>query len=134
MYGISLLPIVIATVLSVLLGTVWYSKQLFGAVWAREAGIDSATLSEQKLRTLAANALQHFVSIYILAHILLLAEAFPGVTAFTGGVWVAILVAAAGMSPVIFEKKSVTYFFVTTGYTVVIILLATMIIIRWPWA
>ena len=134
MYGISLLPIVIATVLSVLIGAVWYSKQLFGAIWAHEAGVDVSTLGEQKVRTLAASALQQFVSVYILAHIILIADAFPGVTAFTGGVWVAILVAAAGMSPVIFEKKSVTYFLVTTGYTVVTIVVSTLVISRWPWA
>jgi|GEM_PF-2669090 len=134
MYGISLPPIIIATILSVLIGAVWYSKQCFGAIWAREAGVDVSSLNEQKIRTLVASALQHFVGIYILAHILLIADAFPGVTAFTGGIWVAILVAAVGMSPVIFEKKSVTYFFVTTGYTVVTIVLATLIIIRWPWA
>lgn len=134
MYGVSLLPIFVATIAAVLIGAVWYTKQVFGAIWAREAGLDVATLGEQKVRTLAASALQQFVGFYILAHILLIADAFPGVTAFTGGAWVAILIAAAGMSPVIFEKKSITYFFVTTGYTVLVTLLATLIIIRWPWA
>lgn len=134
MYGVSLFPILVASVASTLVGAIWYSKQVFGTMWAREAGLDVGTLQEQKIRTLAATLLQQFVVFYILAHIILIADAFPGVTAFTGGVWVAILIAAAGMSTVIFEKKTITYFFVTTGYTVVVTLLATLIIIRWPWA
>lgn len=134
MYGVSLLPIFVASIASVLVGAVWYSKQVFGTVWAREAGLDGSAQEDQKIRTLAAVLLQQFVGFYILAHILLIADAFPGVTAFTGGIWVAILIAAAGMSPVIMEKKTITYFFITTGYTVVVTLLATLIIIRWPWA
>ncbi len=134
MYGVSLFPIFVASVASALVGAVWYSKQVFGTMWAREAGLDVATLQEQKIRTLAAALLQQFVGFYILAHIILISDAFPGVTAFTGGAWVAILLAAAGMNPLIFEKKSITYFFITTGYTVVVTLLATLIIIRWPWS
>jgi hypothetical protein len=136
MFEISLVPVVVATVVAILIGMAWYSQKVFGAVWAKEADISPASQgeSENMGKQVLSGAIQNFVIIYILAHFLLLAEAYPGADALIGAVWMAILVAATHVGSVIWERKSLTYFAINAGYLAVIIIVSALILTRWPWA
>ena len=136
MFEVSLVPVIVATIVAMLLGMAWYSQKMFGAVWAREAGVDmnAEGASEGMGKQVLSGAIQNFVIIYILAHFLLLAEAYPGADAMLGAAWMVILVAATHVGAVIWERKSLTYFSINAGYLVVMIIVASLILTRWPWA
>lgn len=136
MFEISLVPVIVATVVAVLIGMAWYSRKAFGVVWAKEAGLDARAGNgdENMGKQILSGAIQNFVIIYILAHFLLLAEAYPGADPLIGAAWMAILVAAAHIGAVIWERKSLTYFAINAGYLAVVIIVAALILTRWPWA
>ena len=136
MFEVSLVPVIVATVVAMLIGMAWYSQKVFGVVWAKEAGLDPNTQdgNDGMGKQVLSGAIQNFVIIYILAHFLLLAEAYPGADAMLGAAWMAILVAATHVGAVIWERKSLTYFAINAGYLAVIIIVASLILTRWPWA
>lgn len=136
MFDISLVPVCVSTIVAMGVGAVWYSPAVFGAVWMKEAGItESDTASRDALwRMVLASAIQNFVIVYILAHLLLLADAYVGTSELVLGVWVVILVAATQLGSVIWENKSLTYFSINAGYLSAVLLLATLIMTEWPWA
>ncbi len=136
MFEVSLVPVIVATVVAMLIGMAWYSQKMFGAIWAREAGVHPNTQegSDNMGKQVLSGAIQNFVIIYILAHFLLLAEAYPGADAMIGAAWMAILVAATHVGAVIWERKSLTYFAINAGYLAVMIIVSALILTRWPWA
>lgn len=137
MFDISLVPVFVATLVAMVIGMVWYSPQVFGMVWMKEGNIDvlpSDGSSDAAWKQVLVAAIQNFVIIYILAHFLMLADAYPGMNVLIAGVWVAILVAAVQLGSVIWEKKSLSYFGITTGYTATVLLVASVILSKWPWA
>ena len=137
MFDVSLVPVFVATIAAMAIGMVWYSPQVFGVAWEKEAKIPSDA-KDDSLDTLwkmiLVALLQNFIIIYILSHFLLIADAYPGVNVLVAGVWMAILVAATQLGSVIWEKKSLVYLGINAGYLVTVLLIATVIISKWPWA
>lgn len=135
MFDISLVPVTISTILAMVIGAVWYSPKVFGVAWMKETKISPESGDTDAMwRMVLAAAIQNFVTIYILAHFLLLADAYTGTSELVAGVWMSILVSATHLGAIIWEKKSLTYFSINTGYIVVVILISTLILTRWPWA
>ncbi len=137
MFDISLFPVLVATIVAMAIGMVWYSPKIFGTVWTQEGHIvseSSVSTNDAAWKQILIAAIQNFIIIYILAHFLLLADAYPGMNVLTAGVWMAILVAATQLSTVIWEKKSLTYFAITAGYVVTVLLVSSVILTKWPWA
>jgi hypothetical protein len=138
MFDISLAPVLVATLASVVVGMVWYSHACFGAVWAREAKMSHLDAEIEKLddahKRVIASLLQNFVIIYLLAHIMLLADAYRGLPPHMAVVWVLIIILASHSGSVIWEKRSLTYFAINAGYMATTLLLASVIIVIWPWS
>jgi hypothetical protein len=138
MFDISFAPIFVATLATLIVGMAWYSKALFGVLWAREAQMprlnESTETFEDALKRIAASLLQHFIIIYMLAHIMLLAQAYSGIPPHMAVVWVLIIILASHVGSVIWEKRSLTYFAINAGYMATTLLMASVIITLWPWS
>lgn len=137
MIEVNLIAIIAATVVTMAIATIWYSPSVFGKQWMKDAGITEDDIAAQKKgmwkRFLAAFVAQ-FIVLYILAHLLVIADAFDGsTTAIGASIWVTILVAATSMGAVIWEKKSLRYLFINVGYTAVTLIGGGTIIFYWPW-
>jgi hypothetical protein len=136
MFEISLAPIFVSTVAAIAVGMVWYSKALFGEVWMREAHLlgTHAPQGSDMVKASVAAALQNFIMIYMLAHIMFIAEAYGKVPPYNAAAWVIILMVASHAGVVIWEQRSLSYYAITTGYLAVVLALACAIITLWPWA
>jgi hypothetical protein len=135
MFDVSLVPVLVSTVVAVFIGMVWYSERMFGHAWMREADIDASGMNGDGAgKAILAGVFQNFVIVYILSHILLIAEAYPNAGPLFGAMWASILVGATQLGAVIWERRSLTYYMINTGYLIIVILAASLILTMWPWA
>ncbi len=131
----SLIPVVVATIASGVLGAVWYSDKLFGVAWRRESGVSAVPETmEQVTKAIVTQLLQLFVMLFILSNMLELATQSAVVTERTVTAWAVVLVAAVGIGPVVWEKKSPTYYLINASYSTLVLVIGMLIITKWPWA
>jgi hypothetical protein len=70
------IAIAAATVASMIVGTVWYSKSVFGTVWMHLAGLDNPKLKPSVVGPMVTAVLGSLLTAYILAHLSYMAHAF----------------------------------------------------------
>jgi len=68
--------IVLAVVAAMVIGFIWYSKSVFGAVWMQLAGLDEAKMKKKMLGGMLSAVIGSLLTAYILAHVTFLAHAF----------------------------------------------------------
>lgn len=124
---INYLAVMIATIVTMLLGFLWYSPVLFGNAWVKLIGLKKEEMSGGPL-TYVLTALTALGGCYLLALLLTL----PNERTIAAGVTIGLIIGLSisvkiGMN-YLFEKKSLPLFFVTIGYHLVTYLLAGIII------
>jgi hypothetical protein len=135
MFDVPLFPVLVATVAVMTLGFIWYSPKVFGTLWMKESGVSSRTGGDEPMgKLIAMGALQNFLIVFLLAHFLTLGDREGGVTTASLTVWIALLIAASHLGSVIWERRSFSYYAITVGYLALSILLASAIVLNWPWA
>jgi hypothetical protein len=111
---IDLLTVIIAAILNMLIGFVWYSKWVFGAAWMKLHNMKPET-KNQKM-SLAYAGLISLVIAYFLAFF----EAYLGVTTVTDGMFVGFcmwlgFVATTQISSVVWCKTPFKLFLIDTS-------------------
>ncbi|HSX14170.1 MAG TPA: DUF1761 domain-containing protein [Chlamydiales bacterium] len=110
------LVIVIATVLNMAIGFIWYSKWLFGPVWKK-----FTKHAEKDLRCNSKTMILGFIVSFMIAFFLFIFESALQVTSVTDGMIVGFLlwlgfVATTQMSTFIWNKMPFRLFLVHTGF------------------
>lgn len=129
------LAIVVSALLSLALGSIWYSPLVFGKHWQRAAGLTDADLELSRfslMRSLIVGFLGNLIVLYVIATLLRVAE----VTEMARGTLALILIGLFGASVasmVVWEKKGLMYFFIHVGYGVLVVLVGITILSLWPW-
>ncbi len=130
---VNYLAVLLATVSSMIVGWIWYSKSVFGAAWMKSAG-----LTEEKLRKggwapmVWAFALS-LLTAYVLAHVIFLANQFFDNSflqdALSTAFWVWLgFVATRLLMHSVFELRSAKFSVITLGNEFVTIMLMGLII------
>ncbi|HSX17131.1 MAG TPA: DUF1761 domain-containing protein [Patescibacteria group bacterium] len=92
------LAVVLATVAAVVVGTIWYSKTVFGTVWMHLAGLSEGQMKKGMFLPMLSAVAGSLVTAYILAHVTFLAHAFFKNSFFMDAVqtafWLAIGISA----------------------------------------
>jgi hypothetical protein len=136
--NISFLTVVIAAIVSIGLGFLWYSPVLFGKKWMKEMGYTPEFVEEQKKKTggqkgmsktYAVMTLFTLVTAYIVAALLnsLIITNFGGLIYLAVLVWLAFSMPVA-LNYVLYGKDTKTLFAINTGYQLVSLVLMTVII------
>lgn len=68
--------VLLAVVVSMVVGFVWYSKGVFGGVWMKLANISDKDMKKGMAGPMAATILGSLMTAYILAHVAFLSHAF----------------------------------------------------------
>ncbi|MEX0649461.1 MAG: DUF1761 domain-containing protein [Candidatus Andersenbacteria bacterium] len=115
--------VVVAAVISIVLGFLWYSKVLFGKQWQAEHGWSDSDLKKKQKDMGPSYGLMivgSLVAAYVLA---LVVRAFSASTTGNGvsiGFWVWLgFVATTQLGKVLWEGKSWKLFSIDTGYSLV---------------
>jgi len=132
--------VLLATVASIVLGTVWYGP-LFGKQWMRMVGIEKPSeitkaVKRQMMKSYAIAAIASFVMAYVLAHFLYFSSAVTRVTGVNSGVEAAIwvwlgFVAPVTLGSVLWEDRPWKYWFITAGYYLVSLIITGVILAVW---
>ncbi|MDP1607915.1 MAG: DUF1761 domain-containing protein [Chlamydiales bacterium] len=109
------IAVIIAAILYMVIGTVWYSKYLFGPLWEQLSGIKAADIKKRKM-PIFGSALIAFLTAYFLAYF----YAYLGVTTVSDGMFVGFcfwlgFVATTQLGSVIWGKSTFRLFLIVTG-------------------
>ncbi|MBI5272729.1 MAG: DUF1761 domain-containing protein [Chlamydiia bacterium] len=120
--------IVIAAVLSVAIGFIWYSKWLFGKTWMKLVGLKEKDLKGNK-RAFIGSWVVAFLTAFFLERL----ESNLGVTTVSDGMFVGFcvwlgFVATTQISSVIWGQKPWKLFFINTGCKLVLFLVMSGVI------
>ncbi len=107
--------ILIAAVLYMIIGMVWYSKLLFGPLWMKLSGIKDSDRVENKIHIVWSGVVA-LVMAYFIAYF----QAYLGVTTVSDGMYVGFcfwlgFVATTQISAVIWGKMPFQLFLIHTG-------------------
>lgn len=124
--------IIATTVFSMVLGSIWYSKVLFGNAWMRLVGLNPDKMKDGAMTAMVVMLIGAFVQSYVFAHV---TDAFQGDTfmeGVTGGffMWLGF-VAAVSISEVFFNKRPWKLWLITAGYQFVNLIVGGVILSLW---
>ena len=136
---VNYLAILVCGVVSMGLGFLWYGP-LFGKTWATLSGISMEKMKESKPAEMAKSYgvmfIGSLVMAYVLAHSLIFASTYLKSSGVSAGLmcgfwnWLGF-VAFVTMSPVLWEKKPITLWFINGGYYLVQLLVFGVILATW---
>jgi hypothetical protein len=127
---INLLAVLVAAVSTFLLGGLWYSKALFGALWQRETGLTDAQVAAHAGRTFGVSFVLSVVAALTFA-LFLGKEATAGFGTAAGATAGLCWVASSFGINYLFETKGLTLFLVNGGYHTVQFTLIGLILGLW---
>lgn len=132
--------ILVAAIANMVLGALWFGP-VFGTLWMKLSGMSPAEIEKCKKepgkgagKSYAIMAVGSLVMAFVLAHVLVFASTFTGVTGVSAGLmsgfwnWLGF-VAPVTMGVVLWEQKSwsywaLTYSFYLVGFSVMGVILA----------
>jgi hypothetical protein len=127
---VNYLAVLIAGVVGMGIGFVWYSHLLFAKPWMKEMGHTKETMAKDQKAMgpwYAVSFVALLVTAFMLTHVMTLSEHFYGYTPLTTGLTTAFFmwigfIAPVQLTDVIFGSKKVKLFFINTGYQLVTLL------------
>lgn len=117
------------------LATLWYSPLLFGALWVRVSATAGVVFDETAAgfwQQLATAFVVYLLQVAALAWLLAYAPVWGIAPVVLVGVLVGV-VALATVPPVLYENRPWQYYVIHTSFTVVSLVVASVLIWFWPW-
>lgn len=75
---INWLAVVLAMVSSMVVGTIWYAKPVFGEKWAKMVGLDDKKMQKGAGKAIGVTVVVSLITAYVLAHVTYLSNSFFG--------------------------------------------------------
>ncbi len=147
MIEVNYLAIIVCGVIGMALGTLWHSKFLFGPAFMEASGMDMH-MSPEKMATMQKQMWKYYltqfvlllITLFVLSHSIRMGEAFFGFTGVTAGLSAAFWNWLGYMMPVNAgaalwsnrpRRLAWRLFFITTGYSLVSLLIFGAILGAW---
>lgn len=134
---VNYLAILIAAIISFLIGGLWYSPVLFGRRWSKEAGKSEDELKKGSQPIIyVLTFIAWCISFYVLAVMISYAVAVFSEPAFLYGMLAAFLcwfgfVAALSLIHNLFAQRSIILWLIDSGYILAAMLISGSIIAEW---
>ncbi|HEV2752115.1 MAG TPA: DUF1761 domain-containing protein [Gemmatimonadales bacterium] len=134
--NINVLAVVVAAVLTFVLGMVWYSPALFARQWMAAQGYTPERLEEMKrkgvTRAYAVSVLCYLVTAYVVA----LLASYTSSTTFAQGLWLGFLswlgfAATIGLTANLFSEKPLAAWVIDAGYQLAYLVLMGVLLSVW---
>lgn len=129
---INLLAVLVSTIMSMVIGFIWYMPNVFGNRWMHMAGVHHDEARKGAARAMAGQFAAALITNYILATFM----AATGALSAGDGVAVGFLawfgfIATAMIGIVLFERKPLKYYAIVAGYHLVNLIVAGIILGAW---
>ena len=136
--NVNLLAVLVAAIVMMVLGFVWYSQFAFGKMWMGEMGMSAKSMADKKKMkqnmpvTFGIMFIGTLVMAYVLAHIVSYTQAKTVLEGAQAGFWVWLgFVAPTMLSAVLFSGKSVKLYIIDTAHVLVGLLVMGAILAVW---
>lgn len=117
------------------LATIWYSPLLFGKVWMRETKMTQEMLEKAQpdnWKHMLVTFVSYVVMLGLLAVMVVYAPLL-GLTPLCAAGLLSLFVVAGVVPTTLFEGRSFRYFAIQAGFSVLFIVLGTLMLQYWPW-
>lgn len=124
--------VLVATVVNMVVGALWYSKTLYGKDWAKLTGRKLEDMSKNAGPSYLITTLGALVQAYILFHFVIFAGAKTAVEGAITGLWLWIgFVAITQGVNTVFENSRKKLWAINTGYFLVVLLINGALLATW---
>jgi hypothetical protein len=129
---IHLSAVLVAAILRMVIGAVWYSPALFVKPWYRLTGVTEAQMKAGMAKALAVDFVGSLLMAFVLAHVIRFAGATTVLQGLAVGffVWLGF-VAVVTIGTVTFERKPIRLFLLNNGYLLLSLLAMGAILAVW---
>jgi hypothetical protein len=131
--SINLLAVLIAAVINMVLGALWYSPVLFAKPWLAALGKTEEEVKQKSPGPIyAINTIGNLVLAYVLAHIIDYAHATTVVQGAQTGfwIWIGFLVPTL-LTVYMFEMRNIKLYFIFITYQLIALVLEGIILAIW---
>ncbi len=133
---INYLAVLVSAVVSIILGSLWYSPLLFGKVWMRLAGKNAKEMNKAKKRGMGKLYLVAFIASLVMAYVLAHFIKYLTATSFTDGMlagfWLWLgFIAAVQIGIVIWDNKPFKLYLLNAIYYLVSLAIMGGILAVW---
>lgn len=129
---INFMAVIVAALVFMAVGYVWYALPVFGKIWAREVGLKASDLKQGPGSGLVIAAAAGLVQAYVLAHFIDYTQAVTWADGFTTGLWIGVgFVAMAIAANYVFARRSAMLWMIDAGYFIVSLAISGTILAVW---
>ena len=133
---INYLAVLLSAVLSMIIGSLWYSPILFGNIWMKAGGLTLKDMEKAKKKGMGKLYFAAFIGAlviaFILAHFVQYVTANNFVEGMQTGFWLWLgFVAPVLLGSVLWENKPVKYYIINVAYWFVNLILMGGILAAW---
>ncbi|RPI15910.1 MAG: DUF1761 domain-containing protein [Ignavibacteriae bacterium] len=131
--SINLLAVLLAAIINMVLGMLWYSPFMFGKLWMTSIGKTDEELKNNSPGPLyMINTIASLVMAYVLAHFVNYLQATNVVQGAQVGFWIWIGFIVTALIPVyLFEMRPKRLYFIYIGYQLVSLVIMGIILAIW---
>lgn len=130
---VSVWGVILAALSAMAVGTIWYSKSVYGKAWMKATGVSEKEMSKGSGMALPVLVIVSLVTAYVLALFIKYFHAYHGGSWYKAGIWTALLawVGLAGSALVAheaFEKRPKSIVYINLGNRLVTLVVMGIII------
>ena len=134
--NVNALAVLVAAILSLVLGALWYSPVLFGKQWMAAQGHTPEMLDQFRKQRMARAYAVSFVCYLVMAYVLALLATYTGAITFAQGLWLGFLLwigfaAPIGLTAHMFSGKPFAAWVIDAGYQFVYLLIIGVLLTLW---
>jgi len=118
MLEINYIAVIVAAIVQMIVGLVWYSPQLFGKAWMRLSGVSKEDMKKRSMgKSYSVGFIAAFVTAMVMSYFLSLAGAttFGGAANVAFWIWLGFL-ATTMLGSVLWEAKPTTLYLINVSY------------------
>jgi hypothetical protein len=136
MMYINMWAVLVSAIAATAIGSLWYSPLAFGKSWMKMNGIDAEKCAGMKMKDMAWQYVGTFATALVTSFILskliswVCSGSVTSALKLAGMIWFAFI-ALGSIGMVMWEKKPWALYAINVGYSLVSIIVSTLIIISW---
>lgn len=130
---VNYLAVFLAMVASMIIGSIWYAKPVFGRAWVRLVNLDEAKMKKGAVKAMSITVILSLLTAYVMAHLTYMSSQFFNVSMLQAGVttafWVWLGISMTGMvMQGLFEQRPVKLMLLNVGNQLITLLAMGLII------
>ena len=134
--NVNILAVLVAALLTFVLGAFWYSPLLFARQWMQAQGYTPEKVEEMKKRGAARAYVVSALCYFVMAYVMALLASYVNSTSVVQGLWLGFLAwlgfaATIGLTGNMFSQKPIAAWVIDAGYQLAYLLIMGAVLSVW---